>query len=183
MIIETKMIFFQRYQSCWSHLDTKGRFKPVLLSSLEIWVPRVVLLRVLGLVSTVPKIKYFFSELEKLLRLGLLVMREGSSFHNVGPAKSMKRLRDSSLEIVIVTLVLSLLRKLLAKLSGRNPFFSLHINLAFFNSIVLSRGSISSSLKRGSVWWSLFLNEIMRTAFFYLEIHSIQISGGSHPPV
>ena len=78
-------------------------------------------------------------------------MREGSSFHNVGPAKSIKRLRDSSLEIVFVTLVRSLLRKLLAKLSGRNPFFSLQINLAFFNSIDLSRGRISNSLNRGSV--------------------------------
>ena len=86
------------------------------------------------------------------MRLGLLVKREGSSFHNLGPAKSIKRLRDSSLEIEFVILVRALLQKLLARLSGRNPFFSLHINLAFFNSIDLSRGRISSSLKRGSVW-------------------------------
>ena len=95
--------------------------------------------------------KYFLSELEKLFKLGLLVMAGGSSFQSVGPAKSMKRFRDSSLEIEFVTLVRSLLRKLLAKLSGRNPFFNLHINLAFSNSIDLSRGRISSSLKRGSV--------------------------------
>ena len=54
-------------------------------------------------------------------------MREGSSFHSLGPAKSIKRLRDSSLEIEFVTLVRLLLRKLLAKLSGKNPFFSLHV--------------------------------------------------------
>ena len=79
-------------------------------------------------------------------------MQEGSSFQSLGPAKSTKRLSDSSLEIMlVVTLARSLLRKLLAKLSGRNPFFSLHINLAFFNSMDLSRGRISNSLKRGSV--------------------------------
>ena len=78
-------------------------------------------------------------------------MREGNSFHSLGPAKSIKRLSDSSLEIEFVTLLRSLIRKLLAKLSGRNPFFNLHINLAFFNSIDLSRGRISNSLNRGSV--------------------------------
>ena len=75
-------------------------------------------------------------------------MPEGSSFHNLGPAKSIKRLSDSSREIEFGTLVRSLLRKLLAKVSGRNPFLSPHMNLAFFNSIDLSRGSISKSLKR-----------------------------------
>ena len=88
----------------------------------------------------VPKIRYFLSVFEKLLRLGLFLMHRGSSFQSLGPAKSMKRFRDSSLEIEFTTLVRTVLGKLLAKLSGRKPFFSLHINLAFFNSIDLSRG-------------------------------------------
>ena len=101
--------------------------------------------RVLELVPRVPNMKYFFSVLEKLFRLGLLVIQEGSSFQRLGPAKSMKRLSESSLEIEFVTLVRALLRKLLAKLSGRNPLLSLHINFAFFSSIDLLRGRISSS--------------------------------------
>ena len=32
-------------------------------------------------------------------------MQEGNSFHSLGPAKSIKCLRDSSLEIEFVTLV------------------------------------------------------------------------------
>ena len=107
--------------------------------------------RVLELVPRVPNMKYFFSVLEKLFRLGLLVMLEGSSFHCLGPAKNIDLLSDSSLEIELMTLVRSLLRKFFARLSGRIPFFSLHMNLAFFNSIDLSRGRISSSLNRGSV--------------------------------
>ena len=51
-----------------------------------------------------PKIKYFLRLFEKLLRLGLSIIQRGSSFHNFGPEKSTKRLRDSSLEIELVKL-------------------------------------------------------------------------------
>ena len=115
--------------------------------------------------------KNFLRAFEKQFRLGLVVILPGSSFHNFGPEKSMKRLSDSSLEIDLVKLVRSLLRKLLDKLSGRNPFFNLQINLAFFSSIDFSRGKISKFLKRGSVGWSLSLKEIMRTAFFYFKVN------------
>ena len=102
-------------------------------------------------VFMLPKIKYLLREFEKLLRLGLLVMHRGSSFHNFGPEKSMKRFSDSSLDIELVKLVRSLLRKFFDKLSGRKLLCSLHINFAYFNSIDFSRGKISNYLNKGSV--------------------------------
>ena len=93
-----------------------------------------------------PEIKYLLREFEKLFKLGLLVMHRGSSFHSLGPEKITKRLSDSSLDIELVKLVRSLLRKFFDKLSGRSSLCNLHINFAYFSSIDFSRGRIFNSL-------------------------------------
>ena len=57
------------------------------------------------------KYEEIFQGTREAIRLGLAVIVLGSSFHNFGPENRIKRLSDSSLEIDLVMVVRSLLRK------------------------------------------------------------------------
>ena len=182
-------LIWRKNCSHWFHLETNGRFIPLLLARFDIWL--VGLLRLLGfellilllflLLEMGFPMRWFFIALEKLLRLDLLVISEGSSFQSWGPAKSTYCLNDSSLESEFDSWDLLFLWKLLARVSGRNPLFSFHMNLPYLSLINLSRGKISKSWKRPAVWWSLPLKAIMRTTLFIFKCIGFKLVGVAIP--
>ena len=115
------------------------------------------------------------------LKVGLLLIDSGSSFHTIGALKRENRFNESSREMLLESWFLELRWKLFDRHEGKKSLCSFHMCFAFFKSNDFSRGKILKSLYRGIEGSSRFLNDIIRKALFILVWIELRLEGDAIP--